>query len=226
VCLDHLEEHQLMMTRRSVQFRPQCDGLETKALLSTLALSPVTRVAAVVAPAQNDNGSGDTVERDRFRLRGSDTDYELKVRSGQYRFSHDYEMDINRVRGDNAGQVGTGLTAIDAMDVFFSRLSNRLGGVQASQDTGGDYTVERERFTQRGGRTYYELKIRSGGYEFKQSYELKVHRVNRGPNTGISALEAFDDFQARLFDHATNAVIGGGGGSGGGGTTVRVARRG
>ena len=110
-----------MRMRRSVQFRPQCDNLETKALLSTLAPGPASRVAAVVAPAQFNNGPGDVVERDRFRLRGSETDYELKVKSGQYRFSHDYEMEIDRVRG--ASNTGPGLTAVDAMDVFFTRLS-------------------------------------------------------------------------------------------------------
>lgn len=199
-------------SRRPARRELNFDALEGKALLSTMAVGP-RAVPAQVTTQQVDPATGIDIKKDEFDNSGGDTAYDLTLQSGRYKFVQNYEMDIDRVKGDGTA----GIDAVSALLVFQDRLATRLAGVGATtnavrarqvtlQQADGEYVIEKERFKQRGGKTTYQLTIRSGDYRYTQEYTMNIKRVNRGPNNGIGAFEAVDLFAEKLAINVENLL--------------------
>lgn len=198
--------------RRKVSRSLQFDALEGKALLSAVMVGP----QPVAVPAAIDNGyvqAPISVNTDKFRHTGGETEYDLTFTSGRYKFIQNYEMEIDRIKG----RPDNGIAAVDAMGIFLDRAysllySNRpipvsAGSLSAATVENGDYAITSERLKQRGGYIKFEMTIESGAYKFQQEYTFKLKRVNRGPNTGLTALEAVDVFTSRLVWNVERVLL-------------------
>jgi hypothetical protein len=247
-----------MNDRRDKKSRtPQFDGLESRALLSATrptlpraALPPamvgvqtpttntqVTPGRQQVRLLQNGGNNGGGLDqqlgltnvRNRFRNRGDGrVVYELNFDSGGYRFRQKYELDVDRLRGDDRGQAGAGLTMVDAIDLFIASLQDRLtsptgGGDDGNGDGEGASGLREEYRNEGDGEVEFEQEYDSGGYNFDNEYSLDIDRVrggNRSRNgngngpVGLTAFEAVDLFLTTLQQRATGGFGNGGGLSG------------
>jgi len=160
---------------------------------------------------------GVTRVRDSFRnRRDGSVDYTLSFESGGYRFRHTYKLDVDRDNGNNndfgnGGFGGAGLDRFGAVDLFFQSLQDRNAGGTGGGfvSDGDDFRNSDSSFSQRGGRTRYDMQFDSGAYNFDQNYRLNVSRI-RGNNNGnggfnngnggfgVSAIEAVDLFYQSL----------------------------
>lgn len=173
--------------------------------------------------ALNDDGGdrpdlGVTRVRDTFRnRRDGSVDYTLSFESGGFRFRHTYKLDLDRDNGNNnddfgnGGFGGAGLDRFGAVDLFFQSLQDRNAGGTGGGfvSDGDDFRNADSSFSQRGGRTRYDLQFDSGAFNFDQNYRLNVSRI-RGNNNrnggfndgnggfGVSAIEAVDLFYQSL----------------------------
>lgn len=198
------------------------DTLEGKTLLAAAVMAPaaVAPPPALVAPAQS-FVDDIQVKKNDFRVDGGETSYDLTFVSGQYRFIHDYELEIetNRRNNNNLHAGAESITAVDAVVIFFDRLASRIGlqagltaaqqqKVQAAQNGNGDweadYSIAREQYRHRGGTLTYKLNIDSGGYTFEQEYALKLKRANRLPIQGVTAVDSVGIFIDGLYTHIEN----------------------
>ncbi len=211
----------------------QLETLEGKALLAAAAtrlvlppalIGPVqVRAAVASTPAPTagrvsaqqvaDNGTTQ-ITHERFKVRGGQTSYDLNLKEGGYKFDQSYDLTVRRVRG----QVQTGtLTAAEAAGLFYARFdelsTNAIangGNTNHGGLTGGDFEdieVRKQNYSIRNGKTTYNLTFRSGGYEFQQSYTLKVRRDGNSPITGtLSAADAVGLFVQRFDTLATQYV--------------------
>lgn len=212
--LEPLEGKALLAVAGNSLVLPPALVAQTNARVQAAALATARPLGPATGQQVADNGTT-AITHERFKVHGGSTSYDLNLREGGDKFDQSYNLKVRRVRG----QVTTGtMTAADAVVRFFQNFDalatdaiqnggNGNGGGTGQNGDSGDIEIRRQRFRQHGGKTTYALTFRSGGYEFQQSYTLKVRRDGHQPVTGtLSAADAVGLFLQRFDAQATQYV--------------------